>query len=84
MSNLQIFAQNRIPDRASRFPAALALFFARLMSVVKRRREARESRPLPESFNDHMLADIGLRRIRLAPRVDNLLLGDDRMRIIRF
>jgi uncharacterized protein YjiS (DUF1127 family) len=84
MSSLQIFTQNRAPDRASRFPAALASFFARLVSVVKYRRKARESRSLPDSFNDHMLADIGLRRVRLAPRVDNLLLGDDRMRIIRF
>lgn len=85
MSNLQIFAQNRIPNRASRFLATLALLFARLMSVVKRRREAREGRALP-AFNDHILADIGLRRVRLAPRADDLLsyLDDDRVRITRF
>jgi hypothetical protein len=63
--------------------AALASFFAQLMSVVKCRRKTHESTALP-AFNDHMLADIGLRRVRLAPRVDNLLLADERTRIMRF
>jgi uncharacterized protein YjiS (DUF1127 family) len=82
MASMEIFAQIRRSPKAT--PAAWFLSLARLL---KRRRQARGGKASLNSFNDRMLADIGLRRDRPAPDVRHGDLlgwrGEDRARIGR-
>jgi uncharacterized protein YjiS (DUF1127 family) len=86
MTMTQICTEVRKADRAPRFRnAALASLVARALGLVKRYRQIRKSEALLKTFNDHALADIGLRRDRADPgaEVADLLAygGDGRTRL---
>jgi uncharacterized protein YjiS (DUF1127 family) len=49
----------------------LASVLARLADLAKRGRKVRRSQALLDNFSDHLLADIGLRRDRIGPEVEN-------------
>ena len=93
MTITQICAEVRPEVRsADRVPRSrnvtLAALVARLFGFMKRHRQIRESEALLSTFNDHVLADIGLRRDRIGPGVENADLlahiGDGRIRLSRF
>lgn len=88
MAITQICTEARTADRAARSRnVSLAPLVARLFGFMRRHRQLRESETLLLTLNDHVLADIGLRRDRIDPKAENADLlgygGDGRIRLSR-
>jgi uncharacterized protein YjiS (DUF1127 family) len=72
MTSTEIYAQTRTAGRSPRsLKATLISAFARFAGFLERCRQAQEGEALLDSFSDHVLADIGLRRDRMGPEVAN-------------